>query len=119
MEGVVNMCMVESKIKELQLEMKKLKEQKLVFMEQVMEYMEKKKIDCIPVSDMELMVIMKDVEKTSSINGKYIKDVLEKYYNENVNKDTSAKDKAEKTTEYIINNRKKNVEKIIKVQKLK
>ena len=120
MESVKKMCKIQKNMKELQNELKRLREEKEELSEMVMEYMEEKKIDSIPVSEMEVMIMMKEVEKKCSINGKYIQEVLEKYYDskgklESVN----SKEKAEKTTEYIINNRTKNVEKRLKIQKMK
>lgn len=97
----------ESKITNLQKEIKELKKNKIVLSNDLKIIMKNKDLDCIDVNDGKILYTTSEVKK--GINKKYLADVLTKYFDDG--------DRAEEICKFILENRETSVKENIKLKK--
>jgi hypothetical protein len=97
----------ESKITNLQKEIKELKKNKLGLSNELKTIMKNKDLDCIDVNDGKILYTTTQVKK--GINKKYLSDVLTKYFDDG--------HRAEQICQYILENRETSVKENIKLKK--
>jgi hypothetical protein len=97
----------ESKITNLQKEIKELKKNKTVLSNELKTIMKNKDLDCIDVNDGKILYTTTEVKK--GINKKYLADVLTKYFDDG--------ERAEQMCKFILENRETSVKENIKLKK--
>ena len=97
----------ESKITNLQKEIKELKKNRVIISNELKTIMKNKELDCIDVNDGKILYTTTQVKK--GINKKYLSDVLSKYF-----EDTH---RAEEICQFILENRESQVKENIKLKK--
>ena len=97
----------ESKITNLQKEIKELKKNKMGLSNELKTIMKNKDLDCIDVNDGKILYTTTEVKK--GINKKYLADVLTKYFDDG--------ERAEEMCKFILENRETSVKENIKLKK--
>jgi len=97
----------ESKITNLQKEIKELKKNRVIVSNELKTIMKNKDLDCIDVNDGKILYTTTQVKK--GINKKYLSDVLTKYFEDN--------NRAEEICQFILENRESQVKENIKLKK--
>jgi hypothetical protein len=97
----------ESKISNLQKEIKELKKNRIVVSNELKTIMKNKELDCIDVNNGKILYTTTTVKK--GINKKYLSDVLNKYFDDD--------HRAEEICQFILENRESQVKENIKLKK--
>ena len=97
----------ESKITNLQKEIKELKKNRVIISNELKLIMKNKDLDCIDVNDGKILYTTTQVKK--GINKKYLSDVLTKYFEDN--------HRAEEICQFILENRESQTKENIKLKK--
>ena len=96
----------ESKISNLQKEIKELKKNRIVVSDELKSIMKNKDLDCIDVNNGKILYTTTKVKK--GINKKYLSDVLNKYFDDD--------NRAEEICKFILENREEQVKETIKMK---
>ena len=116
-ESVKEYIKLDEQMKEMNIKLKQMREQKGVLTEQVVGYMIKNNIECCNVSDENKLVMKKQVQ-LGSINKDYITQTMEEFFKKPP-KTQNAMELAQKTAETLLENRETNEKPILKVLKKK